>query len=51
MSDAEEPIQYIEGQDLIPAWFTERMASDNWLFGLLLVNGAVMAINTIERMS
>lgn len=55
MSDAlendEEFDIYAPGEDLLPAWFSARMSSDNWSFGLLLSNGWVMAINTITRFS
>jgi len=34
---------------LLPAWFTERMLSDVWTFGLKLATGEVMVIDTINE--
>ncbi len=33
---------------LLPAWFTARMLTDSWSFGLLLVTGDILAIENIE---
>jgi len=33
---------------LLPPWFTERMMSDSWCFGLLMVTGDVIAIQSIN---
>jgi hypothetical protein len=33
---------------LLPAWFTERMMSDTWPFGLLLTTGHILCISRIE---
>jgi hypothetical protein len=37
------------GVDLLPAWFTGRMMSDCWGFGLMLKNGTVIAIECIDK--
>jgi hypothetical protein len=34
---------------LLPAWFCERMAFDNWHFGLLLTTGQMLHIATIQN--
>jgi hypothetical protein len=34
--------------DLLPAWFTTRMMTDTWTFGLLLVTGQTLVISTIH---
>ena len=34
--------------DLIPAWFTKRMTEDVWHFGLLMRDGTVIGVQTIE---
>ena len=34
--------------DLLPAWFTERMLSDTWSFGLLMITGDIIAIQHID---
>jgi hypothetical protein len=33
---------------LLPAWFVERMMTDSWYFGLLLVTGQVLVIESIR---
>ena len=35
--------------EILPAWFVPRMCTDNWFFGLLLPDGRVWAVATIER--
>lgn len=35
--------------DVLNAWFTERMMDDVWYFGLVLTNGDVLGIRTIEK--
>lgn len=34
---------------LLPAWFTARMMTDNWSFGLLLTTGQVLCIHAIDN--
>ena len=34
-------------QKLLPAWFVQRMMTDEWTFGLLLATGQVLVINRI----
>jgi hypothetical protein len=34
--------------NLIPAWFTKRMAEDVWRFGLLMRDGTVIGVQAIE---
>ena len=46
---AEEEIQ--EYIDLLPAWFTERMLSDTWNFGLLMITGDIIVIQNIYRIT
>jgi hypothetical protein len=36
-----------EATELLPAWFTERMMTDVWSFGLLLVTGQMLHIEHI----
>lgn len=35
---------------LLPAWFTERMMTDSWVFGLLLSSGQVLVFETITAL-
>jgi len=37
--------------DILPTWYIERMAQDDWGFGLLLVSGEILAINRIVGIS
>jgi hypothetical protein len=37
--------------EVLPAWYTERMMNDNWLFGLLTTDGRVLVINRITAVS
>ena len=46
--NAEEIQEYI---DLLPAWFTERMLSDTWNFGLLMATGDIIAIQYIHSIT
>lgn len=36
---------------LLPAWFCERMAFDNWRFGLLLTTGQLLHVETIRTVT
>jgi hypothetical protein len=36
---------------ILPAWLTERMMMDDWLFGLLLATGHVVAIHRITAVT
>lgn len=36
---------------LLPAWFTTRMLHDVWQFGLMLKNGNMLAIQSIEAVN
>lgn len=38
-----------EGSELIPGWMLERMMSDNWYFGLLMVTGDIICISEIHK--
>jgi hypothetical protein len=38
-----------EAQRLLPAWFTARMMTDSWSFGLLLDTGDTLWIERIDR--
>ena len=33
---------------LLPAWFCERMATDDWHFGIMLTTGQMLHVETIE---
>ena len=35
--------------DLLPAWFSSRMSTDEWLFGLHLSDGSLLAITSITK--
>ena len=37
------------GYNLLPVWFTGRMMDDVWGFGLLMDNGIMIGIHTINR--
>jgi len=37
--------------EVVPAWYTLRMMSDYWLFGLRMTNGEMIAIITINGIS
>jgi hypothetical protein len=34
---------------LLPAWFIVRMMQDAWVFGLMLTNGQIIMISSIEE--
>lgn len=38
-------------RQVLPAWFVERMMTDQWGFGLLLTTGIVLVIERIEAVS
>ena len=42
---------YEVAHDILPAWYTKRMMSDDWLFGLLSVSGDILVINKITGLS
>jgi len=42
-----EPID--RAQAILPAWFVDRMMTDNWVFGLLLVTGQTLVIDNIQQ--
>lgn len=33
--------------EVLPAWYTARMMTDYWVFGLLMTNGKVLVVNRI----
>lgn len=37
--------------EVLPAWYTTRMMTDDWLFGLLTATGQMIAINRIKAIS
>ena len=37
--------------EVLPAWYTERMMTDHWLFGLVTVDGRTIAITSIKAVS
>lgn len=37
--------------EILPAWYTTRMMSDDWLFGLLTTDGRTIVIRRINRIS
>ena len=37
--------------EVVPAWYTERMMQDWWLFGLQMTNGQLIAVNQIISIS
>lgn len=44
-------VEFKEPAELLPAWFTERMMSDVWSFGLLMITGDVIAIESINSIT
>ncbi len=38
-----------EGSPLMPGWFTERMMTDSWSFGLMMSNGTTIGIQDIWK--
>jgi hypothetical protein len=47
MSDVHEGVD----NELLPAWFTERMMGEEWLFGLLTVTGDILAVRRINKIT
>jgi hypothetical protein len=37
--------------EILPAWYTSRMMSDQWCFGLWVVSGQMIAITSIKSLS
>lgn len=37
--------------EVLPAWYTERMMMDHWLFGLVTVDGRTIAITSVKAVS
>lgn len=37
--------------EVVPAWYTSRMMTDDWLFGLLTSDGRIIAITKISAVS
>ena len=37
--------------EILPAWYTERMMTDHWLFGLATADGRVLVITSIASVS
>lgn len=37
--------------EILPAWYTSRMMSDQWCFGLWIVSGQMIAITNIKSLS
>lgn len=44
-------VEFEENAELLPAWFTQRMMSDVWSFGLLMITGDVIAIESISSIT
>jgi hypothetical protein len=44
-------VDFPESAELLPAWFSERMMSDVWSFGLLMITGDVIAIASINSIT
>lgn len=42
---------YSKAAEILPAWYTERMMRDYWLFGLLTTDGKMVVINRIVGVS
>ena len=40
-----------EAAEILPAWYTSRMMSDTWLFGLLTSTGQMVVITRITALS
>jgi hypothetical protein len=47
MNDVREGVD----NELLPAWFTERMMGEEWLYGLLTVAGDIVAIRRINKIT
>ncbi|NOT40459.1 MAG: hypothetical protein HOP13_08205 [Alphaproteobacteria bacterium] len=37
--------------EVLPAWYTSRMMTDHWLFGLVTTGGQIVVINRIKSVS
>lgn len=37
--------------EVLPAWYTSRMMQDNWMFGLITIDGRMIAITNIASIS
>ena len=48
LDDPGRPCRVCLAVALLPSWFIERMMSDSWCFGLLLVTGQVLAVSNID---
>lgn len=46
-----QEIEVANAVAVLPAWFTERMMSDVWFFGLLTTSGHLICISAIDRVS
>lgn len=44
-------VDFPECAELLPAWFSERMMSDVWSFGLLMITGDIIAISSINNIT
>lgn len=40
-----------KAEKLLPAWFVPRMMMDEWFFGLVMTNGDILAVQTIDQVS
>ena len=47
---SDEP-DVVRACQLLPAWFTDRMMTDNWTFGLLTTTGDTIVISSILNVS
>lgn len=41
--------EIIDRLKLLPSWFSTRMMTDEWSFGLMLVDGQVLAVRAIDN--
>lgn len=49
--DHEHSAQVHSAYQLLPAWFTSRMMTDQWHFGLMLISGITIGISHIDSVS
>lgn len=50
LEDAELEFSQIEPfLKLLPGWFTDRMMTDSWSFGLMMSNGMTIGIQDIQK--
>ncbi len=47
--DADLQTHIDEALQLLPAWFVPRMMSEEWVYGLMMASGTVIAVEQIER--